>query len=90
MYGSRQIVVALEICASRGGVLVVACAGAPAAYEATVGPTVPRMFPAAVIVPPPVLCTDNGAMIAACAYYQYQRDEQYGLDLDIDPALPLG
>lgn len=43
-----------------------------------------------VIIPPPVLCTDNGAMIAACAYYQVQRGEQFGLDLDIDPALPLG
>ena len=43
-----------------------------------------------VIVPEPVLCTDNGAMIAACGYYQYQRGEQFGLDLDIDPALPLG
>ena len=43
-----------------------------------------------VIVPPPILCTDNGAMIAACAYYQYQRGDQFGLDLDIDPGLPLG
>ncbi len=43
-----------------------------------------------VIVPPPILCTDNGAMIAACAYYQYRRGEQFGLELDIDPGLPLG
>jgi N6-L-threonylcarbamoyladenine synthase len=43
-----------------------------------------------VIVPPPILCTDNGAMIASCAYYQYQRGEQFGLDLDIEPGLPLG
>ena len=43
-----------------------------------------------VIVPEPVLCTDNGAMIAACGYYQYQRGEQFGFDLDIDPGLPLG
>lgn len=43
-----------------------------------------------VIIPPPVLCTDNGAMIAACAYFQYIRGEEFGLDLDIDPALPLG
>ena len=43
-----------------------------------------------VIIPPPVLCTDNGAMIAACAYFQYERGEEFGLDLDIDPALPLG
>ena len=43
-----------------------------------------------VIIPPPVLCTDNGAMIAACAYFQFSRGEEFGLDLDIDPALPLG
>jgi N6-L-threonylcarbamoyladenine synthase len=43
-----------------------------------------------VIIPPPVLCTDNGAMIAACAYYQVQRGDQFGLEIDIDPALPLG
>jgi N6-L-threonylcarbamoyladenine synthase len=43
-----------------------------------------------IMIPPPVLCTDNGAMIAACAYFQYQRGEQFGLELDIDPALPLG
>lgn len=43
-----------------------------------------------VIVPEPVLCTDNGAMIAACGYYQYQRGEQFAMDLDIDPGLLLG
>ena len=43
-----------------------------------------------VIIPPPVLCTDNGAMIAACAYFQCERGDEFGLDLDIDPALPLG
>ena len=43
-----------------------------------------------VIIPEPVLCTDNGAMIAACAYYQYRRDSESGLDLDVDPGLSLG
>jgi N6-L-threonylcarbamoyladenine synthase len=43
-----------------------------------------------VIIPEPVLCTDNGAMIAACAYYQYRRDNESGLDLDVDPGLSLG
>ena len=46
--------------------------------------------PLPVVIPPPVLCTDNGAMIAACAYFQYQKGKQFGLDLDIAPALPLG
>ena len=43
-----------------------------------------------VIIPPPVLCTDNGAMIAACAFFQYSRGQEFGLELDIDPGLPLG
>ena len=46
--------------------------------------------PLPVIIPPPVLCTDNGAMIASCAYYRFRHGEQFSMDLDIDPALPLG
>ena len=42
-----------------------------------------------VIIPPPVLCTDNGAMIASCAYYRFRQGDEFGMDLDIDPALPL-
>ena len=42
-----------------------------------------------VIIPPPILCTDNGAMIASCGYYQYQRGQEFGLDLDIDPSLSI-
>ena len=49
-----------------------------------------RRSPLPVIIPSPKLCTDNGAMIAACAYYQYRRDEPFGLDLDVDPSLSLG
>ena len=49
-----------------------------------------KRSPMPVIIPPPVLCTDNGAMIAACAYFQYQQGDQYGLELDIDPSLSLG
>ena len=49
-----------------------------------------RRSPLPVIIPPPILCTDNGAMVAACAYYQYHRGEQWPMDLDVDPGLPLG
>ena len=49
-----------------------------------------RRSPLPVIVPPPVLCTDNGAMIAACGYFQFQRGEEWPMELDIDPGLPLG
>ena len=49
-----------------------------------------RRSPVPVIIPPPVLCTDNGAMVAACGFYQHQRGEQWPLELDVDPGLPLG
>jgi len=43
-----------------------------------------------VIIPSPVLCTDNGAMIAACGYFQYARGEETPMDIDVEPGLPLG
>ena len=46
--------------------------------------------PFPVIIPPPVLCTDNGAMIAACGYFQLRRGQEWPLELDIDPGLLLG
>ena len=42
--------------------------------------------PVPVFAPPPVLCTDNGAMIAACAHHRYE-DIVAGMDLDPDPGL---
>ncbi len=45
--------------------------------------------PLPALIPRPVLCTDNGAMIAAAAFYQYQRGEVADMSLDIDPSLPL-
>ena len=41
------------------------------------------------LIPPPVLCTDNGAMIAASGYYHYTRGSGDSLDLDVDPGLSL-
>ena len=49
-----------------------------------------KRSPLPVIIPPPVLCTDNGAMIAACGYFQYQRGEETPLNIDVEPGLPLG
>ncbi len=45
--------------------------------------------PLPVLVPPPVLCTDNAAMIAACGYYRLQAGRTDGLDLDVVPSLKL-
>jgi N6-L-threonylcarbamoyladenine synthase len=45
--------------------------------------------PIPVLVPEPVLCTDNAAMIAACGYYRFQAGKVDGLDLDVVPSLRL-
>ena len=45
--------------------------------------------PLPALIPRPVLCTDNGAMIAAAAFYQYQRGEIADMSLDVDPSLPF-
>lgn len=42
-----------------------------------------------VIYPPPVLCTDNGAMIAAAGYYGYINKDFAELDLNAVPNLAL-
>ncbi len=39
--------------------------------------------------PPPVLCTDNAAMIACAAYYKYKAGGRDDLTLDAFPNLPL-
>jgi len=45
--------------------------------------------PLPVLVPQPILCTDNAAMIAACGYYRLQAGRTDGLDLDVVPSLRL-
>ena len=42
-----------------------------------------------VVYPPPVLCTDNAAMIAAAGYYSFLEGNRAGLDLNAIPNLPL-
>ena len=40
--------------------------------------------------PPPILCTDNAAMIGCAAYYKFMAGEVSGLDLDAEANLPMG
>ncbi len=42
-----------------------------------------------VYYPPPILCTDNAAMVAACGYFRYRAGVRAGWDLDVDPDLRL-
>jgi N6-L-threonylcarbamoyladenine synthase len=45
--------------------------------------------PIPVLIPEPVLCTDNAAMIAACGYFHLKAGKVDGLDLDVVPSLRL-
>jgi len=49
-----------------------------------------RSSPIPVLIPPPSLCTDNAAMIAACGYYRFQLGVTDGYDIDVVPSLSLG
>lgn len=42
-----------------------------------------------LFIPPLRLCTDNGAMIAAAGYYEYNKGIRHGLDLNAVPGLGL-
>lgn len=42
-----------------------------------------------VYYPPPVLCTDNAAMVAACGYQRFVAGERAGWNLDVVPGLRL-
>ena len=46
--------------------------------------------PIPVLTPPPHLCTDNAAMVAACGYYHLQAGKISSYDLDVVPSLGLG
>ncbi|RMG99095.1 MAG: tRNA (adenosine(37)-N6)-threonylcarbamoyltransferase complex transferase subunit TsaD [Chloroflexi bacterium] len=39
--------------------------------------------------PPPILCTDNAAMIAAAAHWHFIQGQRHTLDLDVIPSLQL-
>ena len=43
--------------------------------------------PLPVLIPPPVLCTDNAAMIASCAYFHLKNGESDSAALDVVPSL---
>jgi N6-L-threonylcarbamoyladenine synthase len=45
--------------------------------------------PVPVLIPEPVLCTDNAAMVAACGYFRFQAGGLDGLDMDVIPGLRM-
>ena len=46
--------------------------------------------PVPVVMPRPELCTDNGAMIGAAAWFHLREGPRYEWDLDVLPSLRLG
>jgi N6-L-threonylcarbamoyladenine synthase len=52
--------------------------------------TLPERSPIPVIIPPPALCTDNGAMIAAAGWQRLQARAKGPLDQDVSPGLRIG
>ena len=42
-----------------------------------------------VVCPPPRLCTDNAAMIAAAGFFRYRSGERSDLTLDVEPGMPI-
>ncbi len=48
-----------------------------------------RHSPVPVLAPVPSLCTDNGAMIAAAAYFRLREGQRSALDLDVHPSLAM-
>ncbi len=43
----------------------------------------------AAVIPPPELCTDNGAMVAAAAWWRLRADGPTPLDVGVSPSLAL-
>jgi N6-L-threonylcarbamoyladenine synthase len=74
--------------ARREGVSQILLSGGVAANTA-LREALARRSPVPVRVPSPVLCTDNGAMVAGCAYFRLQRGPPSGLDLDVFATLPI-
>jgi N6-L-threonylcarbamoyladenine synthase len=72
--------------ASRLDVKQILLAGGVAANKALSGFLISKSkIP--VLIPPPVLCTDNAAMIASCAFFHFVAGNTSGYDLDVNPGL---
>jgi N6-L-threonylcarbamoyladenine synthase len=61
-------------------------AGGVAANKALSG-TLVKNSPIPVLVPPPILCTDNAAMVGSCGYFHCISGKTSNIDLDVIPNL---
>jgi N6-L-threonylcarbamoyladenine synthase len=67
---------------------IVLCGGVAA--NATLRAALSERAQVPVLVPPPALCTDNGAMVAACGWQRLQAGDIAPLDVDVQPGLRIG
>jgi len=66
---------------------VLLCGGVSANQSLRI--TTAERAPVPVYCPPPFLCTDNAAMVGACAYRHFLAGDLAGWDLDVVPDLRL-
>jgi N6-L-threonylcarbamoyladenine synthase len=52
--------------------------------------TMVHRSPIPVLIPAPILCTDNAAMVACCGYFKLRQGKTAGWGLDVVPGLSLG
>ncbi|MDD5094021.1 MAG: tRNA (adenosine(37)-N6)-threonylcarbamoyltransferase complex transferase subunit TsaD [Dehalococcoidia bacterium] len=74
--------------AKRNGVRQILLAGGVAANSRLRQAMIERSS-TPVLIPSPILCTDNAAMIAACGYFKFLEGKSSGWDMDVRPNLRL-
>jgi N6-L-threonylcarbamoyladenine synthase len=81
----------MKVCKERG-VKKIAIAGGVASNSALRGNLIKEgsKIGIEVLFPAPILCTDNAAMIASAAYFEYKRGVKSPLTLNAIPNLKLG
>ena len=81
----RRTLQAVERCRAKGILL-----GGGVAANTLLRQEMADRSPVPVVVPRPALCTDNGAMIGAAAFFRLRDGFTHQWDLDVVPNLRLG
>jgi N6-L-threonylcarbamoyladenine synthase len=84
-----DVLVAKTVRAAREERVSVIVLGGGVAANTALREELARRAPVPVRIPPRALCTDNGAMVAACGYYRFRRGLVAGLDADAIAVMPI-
>ncbi len=84
-----EVLVAKTVRAAREERVGVILLGGGVAANKALRQELARRAPVPVRIPSPALCTDNGAMVAACGYYRFRRGLIAGLDADATAVMPV-